>query len=132
MLRGSQGVLTGNAELVKAHVVEEHIDATEVVGGDVDFLSEIAELHTVPAQHLLCFQKKGSGAAGRIIDLVDPGFAHRAEPCQQLGNLGGCEEFPTGLTRVGGVHGHKIFIGVAESVDAMLLHIAQVHVRHTV
>ena len=46
------GVLADNVELVKANIVEEHIDAAKVVGGDVDFLPEVAELHPVLAQHL--------------------------------------------------------------------------------
>ena len=50
MLGRGQGVLAGDVELVKAHVMEEHIDAAKVVGGDVDLLSEEACLHCIFAQ----------------------------------------------------------------------------------
>ena len=36
VLRVGQGILTSDIKLVKADVVEEHIDAAQVVGGDVD------------------------------------------------------------------------------------------------
>ena len=39
MLRVGQGILAGNVKLIKADVMEEHIDAAQVVGGDVDFLT---------------------------------------------------------------------------------------------
>ena len=82
MLGRGQRVLTGDVEFVKAHVVEEHIDAAEVVGGNIDLLPEVAELHPVLAQHLGSFQQQGTGTAGRVVDLVDPGLAHRAKPGQ--------------------------------------------------
>ena len=66
MLGGRQRVLTGDVELVKAHVMEEHIDTAKVVGGDVDLLPEVAELHAVLAQHLGSFQQQRAGAAGRV------------------------------------------------------------------
>ena len=39
VLRADEGVLVGDIELVKADIVQEHIDAAEVVGGEVDLLT---------------------------------------------------------------------------------------------
>ena len=47
-----QGVLTGDVELVKADVVEEHVDTAQVVGGDIDLLAVKAVADGVTAQHL--------------------------------------------------------------------------------
>ena len=65
VLGRGQGVLAGDVELVKAHVMEEHIDAAKVVGGDIDLLPEVTELHPVLAQNLGRFQQQRAGAAGR-------------------------------------------------------------------
>ena len=56
MLRIGQRVLTGNVEFVKLNVVQEHIDAAQVIRCDVDFLSKEAIAHGIPSQHLFCLQ----------------------------------------------------------------------------
>ena len=79
MLGGCKGILACDVELVKADVVEEHIDAAQVVGGDVDLLAEKAVARRIMAQHLHRLQQQGAGAAGRVIHLVDLGLAHGAQ-----------------------------------------------------
>ena len=79
MLGGCKGILACDVELVKADVVEEHIDAAQVVGGDVDLLAEKAVAHPVVTQYLHRLQQQGAGAAGRVIHLVDLGLAHGAQ-----------------------------------------------------
>ena len=66
MLGGCKGILACDVELVKADVVEEHIDAAQVVGGDVDLLAEKAVARRIMAQHLHRLQQQGAGAAGRV------------------------------------------------------------------
>lgn len=79
MLGGCKGILACDVELVKADVVEEHIDAAQVVGGDVDLLAEKAVARRIMAQHLHRLQQQGAGAAGRVIHLVDLGLANGAQ-----------------------------------------------------
>ena len=45
-------IFTGNIEFIEAHIVQKHIDAAEVVGGDIDLLAEEAVLHSLAAKHL--------------------------------------------------------------------------------
>ena len=127
MLGRGQGVLAGDVELVKAHVMEEHIDAAKVVGGDIDLLPEVTELHPVLAQNLGRFQQQRAGAAGRVIDLIDLCFSHCPQPGQQFRHVGGCEELAAALSGVGGIHGHQKFISVAKGIDAVAPDLAQVH-----
>ena len=54
MLGRNQGVLTGNIELVKADVMQEHIDAAKVVCGDIDFLTIKAIAHRVMPKDFFC------------------------------------------------------------------------------
>ena len=49
MLGRGQGILAGNIKLIKANIVEEHIDAAEVIGRDVDLLPKEAIADSVPA-----------------------------------------------------------------------------------
>ena len=39
MLRGGQCIFTGNIKLIKTNIMQEHIDAAQVVGGNIYFLS---------------------------------------------------------------------------------------------
>ena len=55
MLRGDQRILPHDVEFIKLNVVQEHIDAAEVVDGQVDLLPEKAPLDVVLAQHLSTF-----------------------------------------------------------------------------
>ena len=132
MLRIGQRVLTGNVEFVKFNVVQEHIDAAQVVRCDVDFLPKEAVAHGIPSQHLFCLQQQRTGTAGRVIDLVDFLLAYRTQPGQQLRNIGRRKELATGLARIAGVHGHQVFIGIAKGINVMLFHIAKVHIYHAV
>jgi len=66
MLRRGQRVLTGDVELIEAHIMQEHVDAAQVVCGDIDFLTEEAIADGVVSQHFFCFEQKGSRAASGI------------------------------------------------------------------
>ena len=132
MLRVGQRVLAGNVEPVVADVMHKHIDAAQVVGGDVDLLPEKADPHAIGPQHLHRFQQQRPRPAGGVVHLVHLGLAHGAQPGQQFRHIGGGKELPAGLARVAGVHRHQVFVGVAESVDVVVAHIAQLHVVHAV
>ena len=41
MLRFQQGVLQTNVEVVEIHIMQEHIDAAEVVGGRIHLLTKV-------------------------------------------------------------------------------------------
>ena len=127
-----QSVLAGDVELVKADVVEEHVDAAQVVGGDIDLLAVEATADGIAAQHLHRLQQQRAGAAGGVVDLVDLGLAHGAQAGQQLGHVRRCEELAAGFSGVAGVHGHQVLIGVAKGIDLVVLHVAQLHIGHTV
>lgn len=61
-----QSVLAGDVELIKPDVVKEHIDAAQVVGGDVDLLPVKAVANGIVAQHLHRFQQQRTGSAGGV------------------------------------------------------------------
>ena len=84
MLRAEQSIFPHDAEFVKLDVMQEHIDAAEVVSGQVDLLTVEASLDIILAQHFFHLQQQRTGAAGRVIDLVDFRFANGAEASQQL------------------------------------------------
>ena len=80
VLRVGQGVLAGNVELVVADVMQKHVDAAEVVGGDVDFLPVKAHPDPLRAQHLHRFEQKRTGTAGRVyvptdFDTIEKAFS---------------------------------------------------------
>ena len=71
----------------RINIVQEHIDTAQVVGRQVDFLTEEALPDILFAQNLSRLQQQGAGAAGRVIDLVDFGFAHNGKAGQQFRDL---------------------------------------------
>jgi hypothetical protein len=65
--RVDQGVAVGDVELLEVHVVQEHVDPREVVGGQVDLLPVEALPDVLLAEHLgeLQQQRPGPGTPGR-------------------------------------------------------------------
>ena len=131
MLWIGQGILAGNAKLVKTDVVEKHIDAAQVVRGDIDFLSKKAVAYCIVAQHLHRFQQQGTRTTSGIVHLVDLRFSHRTQQGEQLGHIRRSEKLPAGFSGIAGVHGHQVLIGIAKGINVMVFHIAQIHGRHT-
>ena len=106
MLGRNQCILVGDVELIKINIVQEHIDTAQVVGRQVDFLAEEALTDVFFAQNLSRLQQQRARAAGRVIDLVDLGFAHDSKAGQQFRDLLRCKELAAALASVGGVHTH--------------------------
>ena len=77
----------GDVELLVGHVVEEHVDAREVVGGQVDLLTVEPLPHLAVAEHLRELQQQRPGPAGGVVDLIDLGLAGDRDLGQQLGDL---------------------------------------------
>ena len=132
MLRAEQSVLPDNAELIELDVMQEHIDAAEVVSGQVDLLTVEATLDIVLAQHFFHLQQQGAGTAGGVIDLVDLRFADGAEAGQQLRNIGGSEILTALFTGIGGIHSHQIFVGITKQVGIDAISREQRHLRYAV
>ncbi|MBT9151379.1 MAG: hypothetical protein DDT40_01572 [candidate division WS2 bacterium] len=56
--------------------MEKHIDAAEVVGGDVNLLTVKAQPDVFLAENFGKIQEQGTGTAGRVIDFIDFRFPH--------------------------------------------------------
>lgn len=132
MLRAEQSIFPHDAEFVKLDVMQEHIDAAEVVSGQVDLLPIEATLDIVLAQQFFHLQQQGAGTAGWIIDLVDLRFADGAEAGQQLRNIGGSEILTALFTGIGGIHSHQIFVGITKQVGIDAISREQRHLRYAV
>ena len=57
MLRSGERIFAGNVEFIKSDIMQEHIDAAQIVGRDVDFLTKETIGDTVFAKHFLSFQQ---------------------------------------------------------------------------
>ena len=66
MQRIGQRVIAGDVKLIVAHIMQEHIDAAQVIGGDVDFLPVVADTDALRPQNLGGLQQQGARAAGRV------------------------------------------------------------------
>ena len=108
--------------------MQKHVDTAQVVGGDIHLLAIKTIAHRILAQNLRRLQQQGAGATGRVVSLIDFGLAHSTKARQQNGHLGGSEELATALARIGGVHAHQVFIGIAKGINAVVLDIAQIHI----
>lgn len=130
MLGIGEGVLAGDVELVIANVVEEHVNAAEIVGGEIDLLTVESLAHFVAPEKLGSLQKQRAGATGGVIDLVDLGLVADGDAGEKLGDFLRREKLATALAGVGGIHAHEVFVGVAEGIDSVVLvgaDVAEVH-----
>ena len=117
----------GDIELIKINIVQEHIDTAQVVGRQVDFLTEEALPDILFAQNFRRLQQQGAGAAGRVIDLVDLGLAHDSKAGQQFRDLLRSEELAAALASVGGVHTHQVLIRIAKRINRVFLVFTELH-----
>ena len=125
MLGRNQRILVGDIEFIKINIVQEHIDTAQVVGRQVDFLTEEALPDILFAQNLSRLQQQG--AAGRVIDLVDFGFAHNGKAGQQFRDLLRGKELAAALASVGGVHTHQVLIRIAKRINRVFLVFTEFH-----
>ena len=130
MLWTGKCIITGNIELVKANIMQEHVDTAEVVGSDVNLLPVEAIGDSFFAQHLLSFQKQGAGATGWVINLVNACLANGSQPCQKLRYISWGKELATGLACIAGIHGHEVFIGIPKGVNVMVFNGTEIHIRY--
>ena len=121
VIRLEKGVAVAYIEVGIVDVVEEHVDAAEVVGGDVQLLPEEAFLHIVFAENLGKLEQQRAGTAGRVIHLVDilATVAHDAR--KQFAHLLGSVVFTATLAGIGGIHSHEVLVGIAEDIDLVVL-----------
>ena len=117
--RIGQRVPVGDVELLKIDVVQKHVDAAQVVGGQIDFLTEKALPHIVLAQHLGKVQQQRTGTAGGVVYFIDLSLAQHGDARQQFGNFLRGVKLPTGLPGSGGVHLHEVFIGITKQVNGI-------------
>ena len=103
---GDQRIAVGDVKFIVVNVVEEHIDAAEVVGSDIDLLPVKALPDVARAQNLSRLQKQRTGTAGWVVDLVDLRLSGDGNARQKLRHLLRRKVFAAALARVGGVHAH--------------------------
>ena len=132
MLRRGERVAMGDVKLIVVDIVEEHIDAAQVVGSDIDLLPVKALPHMIAAQNLSRLEQQRTRTAGWVVDLVDLRFSVDGNARQQLRHLLRREVFAAALARVGGVHAHQVLISITESVDGVVLIAAQLHIADAV
>ena len=108
--------------------MQNHIDSGKVVSRDVYLLTIEPIEHVFRAENLGKFQKQGSAAAGRIVNLVDLSPACGYDSCEQFAHFLRSEEFASGLACVAGVHRHQELVSIAECIDGIVLQIAELKV----
>ena len=109
-------------------MVQEHVDAAQVVGSRVDLLAEVALADVLGAQDLGELEQQRARAAGRVVYLVDGGLVADDDAREQLRDLLRGEELTARLARAAGVHVHEVLVGVAEQVDLCVAHTSEVQV----
>jgi hypothetical protein len=114
-------------ELVELDIMEEHIDTAEVVRGQVNFLAIEALADIGSAQDFSRFKEERARATGRVIDLIDRGFADDRDAREQFRDLLRGEELAPAFASVGSVHAHEELIGITEGVNGVILVIAEIH-----
>ena len=130
MLRIEQGIATSDIEVAEVDVVQEHVDAGQVVGSGVDLLTEEPATHVLGAQDLGELEQERTGTAGRVVDLVDARTMTDDDAREKLRHFLRGEELAARLTRLAGVHVHEVLVGIAEQIDACVPDATKVEVSN--
>lgn len=117
VLRLEQRVAQGDVELVEIDLMQKHVDAGEVVCGDVDLLAKEAAAHALLTQNLLELEQQRTGAARRVVDLVHARPVADDDARQELGHLLRREELAARFARRTRVHVHEKLVGIAKQID---------------
>ena len=128
--RFEERVTERDVELARVDVVEEQVDAAEVVRRRFLFLPVEADEDVLRSEDLCHLHQERPRTAGRIVDLPHPRPAPRGDAGQQLRGLLRREELSAGLARARGIHRQQVFVGVAEGVDGPAPVVAELHLRH--
>ena len=100
MLGRDERVAQLNIKIVVVDIVEEHVDAAEVVGRRVDFLAVVFQRRVFLADGLREFQQQRPGTAGRVVDAAYLVAVGSRQSGQDLADLLWREEFTTRLAGV--------------------------------
>ena len=84
MLRVHKCIFVSDIKLIVVDIVQEHIDAAKVVGGEVNFLTIKTLTNILFAENLCSFQKKRTGTTSRVVDFVNFCLANNRNSGQQL------------------------------------------------
>ena len=128
MFRGKQRIAQCNIELFVVDIVQEHVDAAKIVGGNIDLLPIESLTHILFAEHFGEFQQQRTAAAGRIVHFVHLFFADERNTGKEFGDLLWREKLAARFSRIAGIHRHQKLVGVAEGVDLIIGQIAEFHV----
>ena len=132
MLRIGERVLAGNIKLIKAYLMQEHVNTAKVISSDIDFLTIEAVADSIPAQKLSTFQQQGAGAAGRVISLIDFLLAYCAQAGKQYAYFRRGKELAATFAGTRCIHAHKVFISITKGINRMVIDITKVHILHAV
>ncbi len=130
MLRLLERVAQCDIELLVVNIMQEHIDTAQVVGRAVNLLPVETLPHILLAYDLRHLQQQRTRPAGGVVHLLHLPLAVRGNLCQQAAYLLRRKELAARLARIAGIHRHQILIGVAKSVNLMLLRRPQVHIAN--
>ena len=64
--------------------MQEHINAAQVIGCNIDLLTVKSVADRIFAKNFLCFQKQRTRATCGIIYFINFCFSYRSKPCKQF------------------------------------------------
>ena len=98
MLGFQQGILQLDIEIIKVYIMQEHVDAAEVVSGRINLLTEILKIRILLTNGLSKLKQQRTRTASRVVNFIDARIIPRSQSGQQLTYLLRCEELATTLT----------------------------------
>ena len=114
--RFRQSVPQCDVEVREVDVVQEYVDAAQVVRRQVDLLAEILSATRRP-ENLRKLQEQRPRARAGIVHARDVGAPIQGEGREDLGDLLRRVKLTARLTRAGGVHFQQKLLGITESIN---------------
>ena len=129
VFRVCEGISMSDVEFLIVDVMEEHIDTTEIVGGDVDLLTIKSLTNIVFSEYFSKLEKKRSRSTTRIIDFIHFCLAYGDDLGKELTHFLWSEEFSSRFSGIRCIHTHQILISITKGIDSIITIVSELKIR---
>ena len=131
MMRSSKRVAQLNIKLGIVHIMQEHIDATEIIGCRIDFLTIKLNIRSFFTNIFHKLHQQGTRTAGWVVNLLYIRIVAAGNAGKHFTHLLWRKVFTTAFTCLRCIHLHQVFVGVAYCINTVVCkRLAELHIPH--
>ena len=131
MMRSCKRVTQLNIKLGIVHIMQEHIDAAEIIGCRVNFLTIKLYFRCFFTNIFHKLHQQGTRTAGWVINLLNIRIVAAGYAGKYFTHLLWRKIFTATFTSLRCIHLHQVFVGVAYCINTVVCkRLAELHITH--